>query len=257
MGSGSGDVDDGFALAALLRSALPVAAVASVFGNTSERSAFRNNAELADLCGFRGSLLHGATRRGDRSEASQHLATDTNIDRVVALGPLTNVAMAVTSGGGAGWKEVIVVGMNISSRGRFPPLWPHEFNMTLDRASTRAVFESRMPITLFPLDRLSPLRITRHDLEAIEGRLGEFIRRRSNRWFWRCSLLKVSSSFRVCDLVASMYLIAPELYQFEETRLQIDRRSMVVPSADGTPMRVLRSFDAAAIWKRFVEVVNG
>jgi inosine-uridine nucleoside N-ribohydrolase len=37
LGSPCGDVDDAFAIAALLRSGVPVAALASASGNTSER----------------------------------------------------------------------------------------------------------------------------------------------------------------------------------------------------------------------------
>jgi inosine-uridine nucleoside N-ribohydrolase len=256
MGSRSGDVDDGFALAALLGSGLQVAALASIFGNTSEPDAHRNNETIAALMNFRGELLRGARRKGEESDASSFLSRSADVDRVAALGPLTNVAKAIERGAGGRWKEIILVGMNMSSRGKYPHYWPHEFNMTLDRWAAEIVFRSGIPITLFPLDLLSPLRVTRHDLEAIEGAVGTFIRKSSSRWFWRCSILKISSSFRVCDLVAAMYLAAPELYQFEETRLRMNGRLMVARSDKGNPAKVLRSFDASEVWKRFVTTLN-
>ena len=58
-GSPRGDVDDAFAVAALLRSGLQVAALASVAGNTGEAEADRNNRTLGELCGFAGPYLRG------------------------------------------------------------------------------------------------------------------------------------------------------------------------------------------------------
>lgn len=52
-------------------------------------------------------------------------------DRIVALGPLTNVVDATAAA------EVICVGGTLRSRGRWPPVWPHEFNFTKDRERFR------------------------------------------------------------------------------------------------------------------------
>ena len=60
-------MDDAFAIAALLRSGLPVAAVASVGGNTSEAMADRNNSALGELCGYGGRYLRGV-EAGDVQE---------------------------------------------------------------------------------------------------------------------------------------------------------------------------------------------
>jgi len=49
MGSPSGDVDDGLALAALIRSGATIAAIAAVAGNTSAPLAYDNNRALCQL----------------------------------------------------------------------------------------------------------------------------------------------------------------------------------------------------------------
>src|SRR5215210_747606 len=77
-GSPRGDVDDAFAIAALLRSGLPVAALSSVAGNTSEALADRNNRTLGALCGYGGSYLRGV-QAGDVPD---------RIDRADLGGPL-------------------------------------------------------------------------------------------------------------------------------------------------------------------------
>ncbi|HWN45144.1 MAG TPA: nucleoside hydrolase, partial [Thermoanaerobaculia bacterium] len=132
MGSASGDVDDGLAVAALLKSGLPIAALTSVGGNTTQAQADRNNRTLGALCGYPGPYRLGA--------GSEPL-------RFVALGPLTNVAAWLDQA-----SEIILVGSNVSSPGRFPPWWPHEFNLTHDRPAARAVFSSTVPLTVVPLD---------------------------------------------------------------------------------------------------------
>jgi len=103
LGSPHGDVDDAFALAALLRSGLPVAGLASVGGNTSEARADRNNRRLAALCGFSGPFFRGveAGEVPDRIDRAPELWSGAPV-RVVALGPLTNLA-AVLRRGSARW----------------------------------------------------------------------------------------------------------------------------------------------------------
>src|SRR5215210_3670745 len=95
MGSAKGDVDDGLAVAALLRSGLPVI-LASVAGNTREEEADRNNRTLGALCGYPGPYL----RAGE---------VDGRVERVVALGPLTNVASLLGR-----VSEIVIVGSNVS-----------------------------------------------------------------------------------------------------------------------------------------------
>jgi inosine-uridine nucleoside N-ribohydrolase len=60
LGSPRGDVDDALAVAPLLASGLPVAAVASVGGNTSEARADANNRRLGALCGYAYDLVAAA-----------------------------------------------------------------------------------------------------------------------------------------------------------------------------------------------------
>ena len=95
LGSPRGDVDDGLALIALFRSRLPIAAVASVFGNTDERRARANNRALAALCAYGGPILAGAAGplgKGEPpSEAARFLLAGSGPWRIVALGPLTNL----------------------------------------------------------------------------------------------------------------------------------------------------------------------
>ncbi len=249
-GSPSGDVDDAFAIAALLRSGLPVAAMASVGGNTGEAAADRNNRALGELCGYRGPYLRGVAAgdvpdRIDRTDLRAPL-------RFIALGPLTNLAAVLTR-----CSEAVLVGSNLTSRGRFPPWWPHEFNLTKDRAATRAVFASDLALTVIPLDVARRLRIGPREMRDLQGPLGDFLRRCSVRWSRRSLLLRGSRRFPVFDLAAAAYAIDPSLTAVEDTRVRLHPNLWVEYGAGERPVKVVRDLDVDAIWERFAGLVNG
>jgi inosine-uridine nucleoside N-ribohydrolase len=257
-GSASGDVDDAFAIAALLRSGLPVAALASVAGNTSEAAADRNNRTLGGLCGYEGRYLRGV-RAGDLPD---------RIDRVgdlwtgapltfLALGPLTNLAAVLEQGRRAAISEAVLVGSNLTSRGRFPPWWPHEFNLTKDPAATRAVFASDLPLTVIPLDVARRLLPGPGDLAGLPGALGDFLRRCSARWSRRSLLLRGSPRFPVFDLAAAAYAIAPGLLEIEESRARLHPNLWVEHGAGERRLRVVRNLAAEKVWQWFAEVIAG
>ncbi|HEX9941568.1 MAG TPA: nucleoside hydrolase [Thermoanaerobaculia bacterium] len=253
LGSPSGDVDDAFALAALLRSGLPVAAIASVGGNTSEDQADRNNRALGELCGYRGRYLRGVQAGDvpDRIDRAADLWEDGPLC-FVALGPLTNLAAVLGKGT---ISEVVLVGSNTSSPGRFPPWWPHEFNLTRDREATRAVFASDLPLTVVPLDVARRLRAGRRELAELRGPLGDFLRRHSRRWRRRSLLVRGSPSFPVFDLLAAMYLIDPASVTMEESRASLHRNAWVEYGTGDRRLRVVRDFDRGAVWHRFTALV--
>ena len=237
LGSPRGDVDDAFALAALMRSGAEIAAVSSVAGNTSEERAFANNARLATLTGWRGPLLRA-------SEARPLLHTFP--DRILALGPLTNVALATAA------SEVIVVGATLHTFGRFPPLWPHEFNLTKDRAATRKLFASHVPLTFFPLDVVRRLRVRRHDLDAIEGALGEELRRETARWFTHLRLVRGTSRFPVYDLAAALYALDEDGFTMEQTTATMAASTFVRFGRGTREVLVCTRLNAPLLWERFL-----
>jgi inosine-uridine nucleoside N-ribohydrolase len=253
-GSPSGDVDDAFAIAALLRSGLPVAALSSVAGNTSEALADRNNRVLGDLCGFAGPYLRGVEAgdspdRIDRADLWIHGPL-----RFVALGPLTNLAAVLDRG--AAILEAVVVGGNLTSRGRFPPWWPHEFNLTKNPAATRAVFASEVPLTVVPLDVARRLRAGPGDLRGLQGELGDFLRRHSARWSRRSLMIRGSRHFPVFDLAAAAYVLDPSLVTVEEIRGRLHPNLWIEFGREGRPLQVVRRLDAEAIWDRFRGLVS-
>ncbi|MEA2601442.1 MAG: hypothetical protein QOF89_2434 [Acidobacteriota bacterium] len=255
-GSPMGDVDDAFALAALLRSGVPVAAISSVGGNTSEARADANNRVLGELCGYRGPYLRGveAGEVPDRIDRAD-LWTTGGPFRFLALGPLTNLAAALDRR--AAISEAVLVGGNLSSRGRFPPWWPHEFNLTKDPDATRAVFASDLPLTVVPLDVARRLRIGPRELASLPGEMGEILRRHAARWVRRSLLIRGSRRFPVFDLAAAAYAIDPVLVTVEEIRVRLHRNLWIEFGRGERPLKVVRDLDAEAIWRLFAGLLSG
>ena len=59
------------------------------------------------------------------------------------------------------------------------------------------------------------------------------------------------------DLVAAITVTNPELFVVEETGCRMHPNGWVDFSADARPIRLIRGFDPPAVWRRFLELVNG
>lgn len=259
LGSHRGDVDDAFAIAAVLSKRLPVLAIGSVFGNTAEKNAFANNRALVNLGPSQTLFWSGATRKRDwQNEASEKLALAPKVSQILALGPLTNLAGALLKNAKAfsHTREVIVVGSNFTSMGPLPPLWPFEFNLTLDRVSTKIVFDSTLPLTLIPLDQAYRLQINRVQVDALESRFGIYLAKNSRRWFDRASRLKFKKTIPIWDLVAAMYLIYPELFRVSETVGRLSPLGKIQFGQGSRRLRVITDFSTDQVWDAFRALIS-
>lgn len=197
LGSPRGDVDDAFAIAALLAARAPLAAISSCAGNTSEARAFENNRRLVARFGSDVPVIHGHP---------EMLRDFTG--RVLALGPLTNIVHAHRA------REIILVGGKYRSR-----VWPFDLNLTHDRAATRAVLALDVPLTVFPLDVARQLAITIDEVPP-------FLREESRRWFRHLLLFRFTRRFPVYDLGAALYVLGEDGFTFEERELRGRRVKM-------------------------------
>jgi inosine-uridine nucleoside N-ribohydrolase len=250
LGSPTGDVDDGFALAALLLSGEPIAALASVFGNTPESLAFPNLVALAKACGYEGPILRGASSAETKGPASDFLSGCSQKINAVALGPLTNLAWAQNA-----LERVVIVGGNSKSPGRFPPLWPYEFNLIQDRRATGALMKGQVPLTFVTLDLAGRMQVSWEMVERLRGPVGEYLARHSRRWFQRAKRWKQSATVPIWDLTASALVLWPELFEREQTTASWDWPGVVRFHRGTRPVEIVRNYSPAAVWKRFAELV--
>jgi purine nucleosidase len=209
LGAPKGDVDDGWAIATVLRGAPErVLGVSSVFGNTDTGTAYEcAGALLHTMQRETLPLVRGAAHAGHVTEAAEAIAALPAGAHVLALGPLTNVAAALAREPSLAERiTVSFVGGNPSSLGRWPPLWPFEFNLAKDAPSARAVFASGVKKRVFTLDVACALTVGPRDLRRIAhaSELGRFLVHASARWLRYAPLRYRSLRFPLWDAVPAL-----------------------------------------------------
>lgn len=201
--------------------------------------------------------MPGPSGTGDPlSEAARFLLAGPGPWRVIALGPLTNLAAAIDASSDVVGRiaEVIAVGGNRASRGRWPPIWPYEFNLTTDRRATRVVFESDVPLTLVPLEVARRLVVTPADLATLPGALGEHVRKHAARWFRQALVLRGRRAFPAWDLVAALFVVDPASCEIERAVARLHAGGWLEFGAGTRPVTLVRAFDPRALLRHFVRL---
>jgi inosine-uridine nucleoside N-ribohydrolase len=262
LGAPSGDVDDGFALAALAvahrQGNVELVGVSTVFGNATAAISEVCARELVGSAGADVPVVRGAERAGQSTPAAERIveASKNNIE-IVALGPLTNLAAACLRDPGlAGRASLRAVGGNLSSRGFLPPLWPFEFNLARDRKAAR--FALSLPwqrMTLFPLDVVRRLAVGAEELNELEktSDLGSYLAEHSRRWLRRARWRHLGQRFPLWDLPAALDAARLLDSAIELRRLAPGARRLL---ARPRPLACLARFDPSAAWEKFLELVG-
>lgn len=255
LGAPAGDVDDGFALAALTGAAalgrIELLGASTVDGNTTAAEAERCARTLFEAA--------GASVPVHRDGAARAIAGLPDDAVLVAIGPLGNVAAALALDPGlAARARLSVVGGNLTSPGFLPPLWPHEFNLAKGRRSARAVLNAPWrELVLYPLDVLRRFRCDAARIERLAaagaGPVRRLLAEGSRRWLARSRWRHGAGGFPVWDLV-------PALEAAGALRVRVEPRTFPRPQriAFGIPERVSAAtdFDPDEAWRGFDELVG-
>ncbi|MDQ7820182.1 MAG: nucleoside hydrolase [Armatimonadota bacterium] len=194
-------IDDAMAIVLALASPdVRVEGLSIVFGNTSAEQGARNALAVLETAGRpdipvaigarkplvrpyhgRGAVVHGSdglgeTGLGNGRPVPNLRSIDFLISRIaqtpgeisiVALGPLTNLALAVSAEPRlAQWtREVVVMGGAVSTRGNATPV--AEANIHNDPEAARIVFHAGWPVTLVGLDVTHQVVMTPEDLRRL------------------------------------------------------------------------------------------
>jgi inosine-uridine nucleoside N-ribohydrolase len=194
----------------------------------------------------------------EQRDAAARIAALPDGTRILALGPLGNVTAALARDPSlASRARVSLVGGNLSSRGRWPPWWPHEFNLSKDAPAARALFASTMPRAVYPLDVCRGLTVGAGGLRRLAARssLGAYLARHSWRWLARAAARHLALSFTVWDLVPALDALGLLPATRATRRLACIKRGRLVDDAAATPAEVLTSLDGAAGWGAFERLV--
>jgi len=256
LASATRDVDDAWAIAAAVRGAGDrLVGVSSVFGNAAADAAFHSTKELLALLG-RGDLpvVLGAAHEGQQvSRAADAIAALPEGTHVLALGPLTNIAAALARDPAVATRiTVSVLGGNPSSRGRWPPLWPFEFNLAQDARASRDVFASGVSLRVFTLDVACALTIGFAGIRRIARApgVGPQLSRASLRWLAYAPLRHRRLHFPLWDVVPVLDAVGLLGGVEEQRRWRVEGKGLLVADDAAPPVTWIARFDGRAAGER-------
>jgi purine nucleosidase len=257
MGAPGSDIDDGFALAlALAETDLRVELVTTVHGNTDVDTATRLTGELlarfnrADLPLVRGASIPldpklrgtvsaredpSATEGGDAAAAIvEAVMSQPGARTIVALGPLTNVALALLLEPrvASAVKSIVVMGGVYLGQTNVAAM-PGEFNFWCDPVAAAIVLASGAPLRLVGLDVTSKVRLTREDAHGLAQQRGDFARFAgtcTEEWITHQERVKPNEkaehgSCALHDPLAVAVVVRPDLVSWRPAYVQVETSS--------------------------------
>jgi len=144
---------------------------------------------------------------------------------LVAIGPLTNVAMAIRKepNFAKSLKELIIMGGAIRHEGNVTALG--EFNVYVDPHAAHIVFHAGIPTTLVPLDVTYQCILTAQDVERllkIDAPIPKFIRDTTNFYMEYHDSHQGIKGCIINDPLALALAFAPELCDYQELPVDVD-----------------------------------
>ena len=216
LGSFSGDIDDAFAIAALAAAQRKILGISSIFGNTSERNSHQNCKAFCKILNLKTSLFRGATSMWKpKSQASDAMANQDEGFRLLAIGPLTNLASALKQNSQLPetLHETVLIGTNLDLA--LPLSRFTDFNVWMDPWAAHRVFRSKLNVTIIPCNVARRLKLSAEHIAAQKNAPMRYLFKHSKRWFLRSKLFKGVNSVPLWDATAALYLLYPELFVTE------------------------------------------
>lgn len=207
LGSLTGDVDDGYALAAIVRAVqhqpkrFRLLGVSAVAGNTDAATAHGCAQRLLAAADMTSVPVVTAT---DAADAIAALPAGTSL---VALGPLTNVARALQRDPAIATRSHLRTVGGLLRPWRHPVLRFFCLNFRTDPAAARQVLSTAFGLRRnCPLDVVSHLRVGSAELAQVRqtSALGAYLADHTVRWLKQAPWRYASQSFPVWDLVATL-----------------------------------------------------
>ena len=286
LGTPGAEIDDGAALLMLLRNpAVQIAGIGSVFGNVPVKDATRNLARMLEITGHTDiPLAQGAAGplEGDmgwfaewQAGYSATLPFEFNEPRessadmlvrlanaypdqlsVIAIGPSTNLALALEKDPEIAYKvkQVVAMGGSFGSQPQAP-----EFNVHCDPSATRKICAADWPLTLLGLDITRQAAFSRAKFAALPDSdpILSMLKKQADSWITRVeSMGWEKDGCSLHDAVAAAYLLQTDLFNSVPVEVEISDGSRLpigttlinpVPRSQGSTTRVVSTVKAKMV----------
>ena len=261
--SGNGEVDDGFALLQALHSPeFDIVGISAVFGNTDIENTFHMAQEIVRRAGrtdipvYKGHGTEGQKGRNPATEAMLTALTSGPLT-IVALGPLSNVASALSLSGAnlSNVEEVVFVGgRRVGLQFRATPDQETPFrdlNFELDPQAGVDLLKFGVPITLAGWEVSSKMWLTNEHLETLRTDGNEtvcWLAKKSQDWHDNWVKNFKAPGFTPFDTLAVGWLLCPDLFEAlhwpAEIRVTPERPFFEAdPKFGGAPVTYLKNVD--------------
>ncbi|HNN91937.1 MAG TPA: nucleoside hydrolase [Pseudomonadota bacterium] len=259
LGAWRGDVDDGYALAAILAAPdVQLLGISTVSGNAPSDVAYRCGRALLQATGRSHPLIQGASRPGQDSAAAEAIAALPEGSAVLALGPLSNIAAALRRDPRLAERiTVYLVGGNLQSWGRFPPVWPHEFNLAIDAPAAAAVFSAPLRRRVHPLPGCGRLLVSPIELARIAAAspLGAYLVRHSLRWLSLSPFRLRALRFPLWDLAPALDFLGLLPARVDTQRVRLQGRGLLRLDASASPSEFVYPQDIPTALSHFRQLL--
>jgi purine nucleosidase len=144
--------------------------------------------------------------------------------RLVAVGPLTNIALAIRRDPEAlrGIKSLTVMGGAVRVPGNAGPV--SEFNFFADPEAAAEVLAARLPLTLLPLDVTEQVVLQRAAVTRARGKLADFVRQLTATTLAFHAAEEGIDGMFLHDPLALAAALDPALIQTEQMALAVETR---------------------------------
>lgn len=237
------DVDDAYAVAALMRSQrVQVMGISTTLGNTDDIDESTEIAkEFIDKYGpnsisvFKGTptKLPADPDQIETNEGVEALAEALKANRltILAIGAATNIAILLLKYPELQTRidEIVFVAGRQSMDSHFiSGLWQpkpfRDLNFEFDTKAFEVLLESKVEITLVPFEACHQVWIKTRDLLRIgdANKVGEFLARHSIGWIAEWKTIFGADGFNPFDMVAAGYLLDPDYFTTHKWHVKIE-----------------------------------
>lgn len=264
--SGNGEVDDGFALLQALHSPeLDVVGISAVFGNTDLANTYPMAKEIvtraarADIPVYKGHSAEGQRAANDATAALNAALAEAPLT-IIALGPLTNIAAALSQPGTRleNVKEIVFVGgrrVGLEFRATPDQETPfRDLNFELDPHAGAELLNLGVPMTLAGWEVSSQMWLANTHLDMLRAKGNDAVRwlaDKSQAWLDNWVANFKAPGFTPFDTLAVGWLLQPYLFEAEHWPAKVEftpERPLfhADPSFEGPTFTYLKSVDNTA-----------